>query len=155
MGYKTKSMINAVGSIYGGGNVDPGYDSAAYLKTNLEDAGGQFGSLAGNLINKKKGLPLVPPPPLPQNPGTQQGTVVVPLGGTTNNTTKQEIKEESVKNPANEDIETEKSGAKRSEELLESLGIDTKTNPGTMGDGLRMMGDGFNKGMLRKNKYKK
>ena len=75
MGYKTKSMINAVGSIYGGGNVDPGYDSAGYLKTNLTEAGGQFGNLAGNSINKKKGLPLVPPSSpsqkweLPDQPG--------------------------------------------------------------------------------------
>ena len=46
MGYKTKSMINAKGA-YAGGNVDPGYDTAANLKTNLTEAGGSLGNFAG------------------------------------------------------------------------------------------------------------
>lgn len=45
MGYKTKSMINQ--GAYAGGNVDPGYDTAATLKTNLTEAGGSLGNFAG------------------------------------------------------------------------------------------------------------
>ena len=52
MGYKTKSMINAVGSTYGAGNVDPGYDTAANLKTNLTEAGKSFGKLAGQYYSE-------------------------------------------------------------------------------------------------------
>ena len=93
MGYKTKSMINAVGSIYGAGNVDPMYDSAAFLKTRLEEAGGQLGNLSGNAINKKKGLPPVPPSQ-DGSPGSTQGRVIIPVGGTggtTNNTANENI----------------------------------------------------------------
>tara|TARA_R110000823_G_scaffold304198_2_gene425809 strand:+ start:611 stop:1075 length:465 start_codon:yes stop_codon:yes gene_type:complete len=154
MGYKTKSMINAVGSIYGAGNVDPGYDSAAYLKTKLEDAGGQLGSLAGNAINKKKGLPLVPTSQ-DGSPGPTQGRVIIPVGGTNYN-----LGNESINNKIKQTIlktgEEQVEGLKEQDESLDKiLGIDNKTNPGFGGDGFKMMGDGFNKGMLRKNKYKK
>ena len=51
MGYKTKSMINAKGA-YAGGNVDPGYDTAANLKTNLTEAGGSLGNFAGGYYSE-------------------------------------------------------------------------------------------------------
>ena len=154
MGYKTKSMINAVGSIYGGGNVDPMYDSAAYLKTNLKDAGGQLGNLSGNDINKKKGLPLVPPSQ-DGSPSLTQGKVIVPVGGTTNNTANENINnkiEETISKTGEEQVKGLKEQAKSLEEIL---GNDNGRKPGLFGDGVNMMGDGFNKGMLRKNKYKK
>ncbi len=54
MGYKTKSMINAVGDTYGAGNTDPLFDSAAYLKSNLTDTGTALGKIASKKISDSK-----------------------------------------------------------------------------------------------------
>jgi hypothetical protein len=138
MGYKTKSMINAKGA-YAGGNVDPGYDSAAYLKTNLKDSGGQLGNLSGKLINKKKGI-------LPPNgdnssvtPDLNQGIVEIPIVDNPNiNINKNN------KNIANKDLEPTLTGKNRANEILESLDYNKKSGLG--GDGLKMMGGNDKKG---------
>lgn len=178
MGYKTKSMINAVGSIYGGGNVDPGYDTAANLKTNLTEAGKSFGKLAGayysedvrkprlekrakkaeskgetakalklrerskRLYGEEKEKEITPP--------VENANIVVKDTTPVDTESTNELKGIGVNNPATQEITPSKKGEQLAEEILESLG-----DSGTGGEGFKMMGDGFNKGMLRKNKYKK
>ena len=183
MGYKTKSMINAKGA-YAGGNVDPGYDTAANLKTNLTEAGKSLGGFAGSYYSKDVRKPRLEKRARKSEakgdnakalklrerskvlygkekeitPTVENANIVIKdttdslvpgasKSGDTESTN--ELKGIGDNNPATQEI-TPKTGKQLAEEILEFLG-----DSGTGGEGFKMMGDGFNKGMLRKNKYKK
>jgi len=181
MGYKTKSMINAVGSIYGGGNVDPGYDTAANLKTNLTEAGKSFGKLAGSYYsedvrkprlekrakkNEAKALKLRErskrlygeekdaPEPITNatfnvkerkgiDTPTESNPVVDEIMGRTQSFSPLNTSEDY-------DFKT-KDGYSLAKNIFKSLNEGTEFSESP----IEMKGDGFNKGMLRKNKYKK
>jgi len=155
MGYKTKSMINAVGSAYGAGNVDPGYDSAAYLKTNLTEAGKSFGKLAGAFAAKnKKGKETSVPEPITNatfnvkdrkgiNTPTESNPVVDEILNRTQPFSSLNTSEDA-------DFKT-KNGYSLAKDIFKSLNGGTEFSESP----IEMKGDGFNKGMLRKNKYKK
>ena len=152
MGYKTKSMINAKGA-YAGGNVDPMYDTAAYLKTNLTEAGSSFGNLAGSLFGKNKKGKDTPKP----GPAITKATFNVKDRKGINTPTESNPVIDSIMErtePFSSLNQAEENEFKTDGGFLAAKNIMKSLNGGFIG-GLNMMGDGFNKGMLRKNKYKK
>jgi hypothetical protein len=178
-------MINAVGSTYGAGNVDPGYDTAANLKTNLTDAGKSFGKLAGQYYSEdvrkerlekraKKaeskggakaakfrdrskrlyGEEKEKTPPVENaefilkdrkgiNAPTESNPVVDEIMSRTQPFS-------SLNTPEDADFKP-KDGYSFAKNIFKSLNGGTEFSESP----IEMKGDGFNKGMLRKNKYKK
>tara|TARA_R100001198_G_C5149785_1_gene159788 strand:+ start:43 stop:597 length:555 start_codon:yes stop_codon:yes gene_type:complete len=184
MGYKTKSMINAKGA-YAGGNVDPMYDSAAYLKTNLTEAGRAFGDIAGQYYSEAFRKPRLEKrarkaeskgetgkaakfrerskrlygeeketPPTVENGEVKDKVEVKDNNSSDNNNINSDINtnpnsnyQDAIPNRlnekdniANEEITPSLSSYEIAERIRQSLA---------------MKSDGFNRGMLRKNKYKK
>ncbi len=184
MGYKTKSMINAKGA-YAGGNEDPMYDTAAYLKTNLTEAGKSFGKFAGKyysedvrkprlekrakkaeakgdakaakLREKSKRLydekkETTPPVEnakinIEDRKGISTPTETNPVVEAIMNRTKPFS---SLNTSEDSNFETD-GGFLAAKNIMKSLNGGTEFSESP----IEMKGDGFNKGMLRKNKYKK
>ena len=154
MGYKTKSMINAKGA-YAGGDEDPMYDSAAYLKTNLTDAGKSFGKLAGAFATKnKKGKETSAPEPITNatfnvkdrkgiNTPTESNPVIDAIMKRTQPFSSLNTSEDADFKP--------KDGYSQAKNIFKNLNGGTEFSKSP----IEMKGDAFNKGMLRKNKYKK
>ena len=146
MGYKTKSMIRATSGAYASGNVDNMYDSAAFLKTNVKEFGRNLGKIAGNIAKKNSDNknPDDNPKPLPENKSK-----VLVAGEEENNAGSADFIKKTIndKNELDSPIdvkpEDEKSTFEKTEEIVRSL------------SGVTMVGDGFSKAMLRKNKYKR
>lgn len=146
MGYKTKSMIRATSGAYASGNVDNMYDSAAFLKTNVKEFGRNLGKIAGNIAKKNldNKTPDDNPKPLPENKSK-----VLVAGEEENNAGSADFIKKTINNkneldsPIDVKPEDEKSTFEKTEEIVRSL------------SGVAMVGDGFSKAMLRKNKYKR
>jgi len=145
MGYKTKSMINAKGA-YAGGNVDPGYDTAANLKTNLTEAGGSLGNFAGDYYTKSKKKPNGEKEEI--TPGSDNAKFIITDRNGINTPTESNPVVDKITgrtqpfsslNQEENDFNTD-SGYSQAKAIMESL------NPTS---------DGFSKGMFRKNKYNK
>ena len=183
MGYKTKSMINAKGA-YAGGNEDPMYDSAAYLKTNLTDAGSSLGNFAGQYYSEdvrkarlekrakkaesKGGAKAAKFRERSKRLyGEEKETPPSVENATFNVKDRKGINTPTESNPVVNAImkrtepfsstnqgKEEEGKFKTDGGFLAAKNIMKSLNGGFIG-GLNMMGDGFNKGMLRKNKYKK
>lgn len=184
MGYKTKSMINAKGA-YAGGDEDPMYDSAAYLKTNLTEAGKSFGKIAGAYYSEDVRKPRLEKrakkaeskgetakaskfrerskrlygeekeTPLPVENATFD---VKDIKGINTPTESNPVVDAIMKrtqpfSSLNQEKE-EENEFKTDGGFLAAKNIMKSLNGGFIG-GLNMMGDGFSKGMSRKNKYKK
>ncbi len=183
MGYKTKSMINAKGA-YAGGNEDPMYDSAAYLKTNLTETGKSFGKLAGAYYSEDVRKPRLKRRAEKAeakgaakalklrerskrlygeekeiSPSVENATFnVKDIEGINTPTESNPVvdaimtrtKPFSSLNPEEEKEDKFKTdgGFLAAKNIMKSLN-------GDFLGGLNMTGDGFNKGMLRKNNYKK
>ena len=181
MGYKTKSMINAKGA-YAGGDEDPMYDTAAYLKTNLTDAGKSLGKFAGAYYSEDVRKPrLEKRAKKLEAKGDEKATKLRErskrLYGEEKETTppvenakinvkdRKGINTPTESNPVVDAImsrtkpfsssnTSEDSDFETDDGFLAAKNIMKSLNGGFIG-GLNMMGDGFSKGMSRKNKYKK
>ena len=154
MGYKTKSMINAVGDTYGAGNTDPLLDSAAFLKSNLTDTGTVIGKIASKKISdykKKKEKNKTDPNP---NPITNASITIVDKVGIADDEQSNPVIRSilgrtepfSSLNTSGEQDFKPKDGYSFAQNIMKSL-----SDEGF----IEKKGDGFNKGMLRKNKYNK
>jgi len=166
MGYKTKSMINAKGA-YAGGNVDPGYDTAANLKTSLTETGGSLGALAGAYYTKSKKKPngekeeITPGSDNAKfiitdrngiNTPTESNPVVDNITGRTQpfsslNQEENDFNTDSGYSQAKaimESLNPTLTGKNSANEILESLDYNKKSRLG--GDGLKMMGGNDKKG---------
>ena len=184
MGYKTKSMINAKGA-YAGGNEDPMYDSAAYLKTNLTDAGKSLGKFAGayysedvrkprlekraKKLEAKSDAKSAKATKLRERSkrlyGEEEEKTLPVEGAKINIKDRKGINTPTEPNPVVDAImsrtkpfsssnTSEDSDFETDDGFLAAKNIMKSLNGGFIG-GLNMMGDGFSKGMSRKNKYKK
>ena len=182
MGYKTKSMINAKGA-YAGGNEDPMYDSAAYLKTNLTDAGKSLGLSGGEYYSedvRKKRLEIRAKKAAAAGNeakalkfrerskmlyGEEEEKTPPVEGAKINVKNRKGINTPTESNPVVDAImsrtkpfsssnTSEDSDFETDDGFLAAKNIMKSLNGGFIG-GLNMMGDGFSKGMSRKNKYKK
>jgi len=186
MGYKTKSMINAKGA-YAGGNEDPMYDSAAYLKTNLTDAGKSLGKFAGayysedvrkprlekraKKLEAKSDAKSAKATKLRERSkrlyGEEEETPLPVENATFDVKDRKGINTPTESNPVVDAImkrtqpfsslnqeKEEENEFKTDGGFLAAKNIMKSLNGGFIG-GLNMMGDGFSKGMSRKNKYKK
>ena len=182
MGYKTKSMINAKGA-YAGGNEDPMYDSAAYLKTNLTDAGKSLGKFAGAYYSEDFRKPRIEKRARKAEAkgdnakatklrerskrlyGEEKETTPPVENAKINIEDRKGISTPTETNPVVDAImsrtkpfsssnTSEDSDFETDDGFLAAKNIMKSLNGGFIG-GLNMMGDGFSKGMSRKNKYKK
>ena len=157
------------------GDEDPMYDSAAYLKTNLTEAGKSLGKFAGAYYSEDARKPRLEKRAKKseakgdnakatklrerskrlygeeeeKTPPVNKANIVI-KDNLNNTASDNELNGIGDNNPATQEITPPKSGKEQAEEILEFLSYS-----GTGGEGFKMMGDGFNKGMLRKNKYKK
>ena len=183
MGYKTKSMINAKGA-YAAGNEDPMYDTAAFLKTNLTGAGSSLGEFGGQYhsedVRKARlekrarkaeskgeakaakfrerskrlyGEEKETPPPVENANFNVKDTKGINTPTESNPVVNAIMKRTEPFSSLNQEKE-EEGKFKTDGGFLAAKNIMKSLNGGFIG-GLNMMGDGFNKGMLRKNKYKK
>ena len=155
MGYKTKSMIRATSGAYASGNVDNMYDSAAFLKTNVTEFGKSLGKIAGPIIKEKikkkkekEAKEKAEKDPNNNSPLKNEGKVLVAgseenYAGSADFIKKTINDKNELDSPIDVKPEDEKSTFEKTEEIVRSL------------SGVTMVGDGFSKAMLRKNKYKR
>jgi hypothetical protein len=152
MGYKTKSMINAVGATYGAGNADPLLDSAAYLKSNLTDTGTALGKIASKTISDFKNKKENKTDPNP-SPITNASITIAERGISDNEQSNPVIRSILGKT---EPFSPPNTSGKQDFKPKDGYSFAQNVMKGLSDEGfIEKKGDGFNKGMLRKNKYNK